>query len=99
MSALGAKADLPLSSFPRRRESSSNGCVHHGFAPTVYLLASRRNGTLYIGVTSNLLTRLHQHRERLLPGFTSKYGVKHLVWFEPHGTMEQAILPEKRIRK
>jgi len=54
------------------------------FAPTVYLLASRRRGTLYVGVTSNLLARIHQHRDELLPGFTSEYGVKQLVWLEQH---------------
>lgn len=69
------------------------------FAPTVYLLASRRNGTLYVGVTSNLIARLHQHREGSLPGFSRDYAVKRLVWFEPHATMEQAILREKRIKK
>ena len=67
--------------------------------PTVYLLASRRNGTLYIGVTSNIIRRIHQHREGLLPGFTRDYGVKRLVWIEQHATMEDAILREKRIKK
>lgn len=68
-------------------------------SPTVYLLASRRNGTLYVGVTSDLLARLHQHRNGLIEGFTSDYGVKRLVWFETHETMESAILREKRIKK
>ena len=67
--------------------------------PTVYLLASRRNGTLYAGVTSDLMGRIHKHREGLLPGFTRDYGVKRLVWFEPHATMEDAIVREKRIKK
>ncbi|OQW45116.1 MAG: endonuclease [Proteobacteria bacterium SG_bin5] len=67
--------------------------------PCVYLLASRRHGTLYIGVTSNLLARLHQHREGLIPGFTKTYAVHHLVWFEPHETMESAILREKALKK
>ena len=67
-------------------------------APMVYLLASGRNGTLYAGVTSDLLRRVYQHREGAM-GFTARYGVKRLVWFEPHGTMEQAILREKRIKK
>ena len=64
----------------------------------VYLLASGRNGTLYAGVTSDLLRRVYQHREGAM-GFTARYGVKRLVWFEPHGTMEQALLREKRIKK
>lgn len=66
--------------------------------PMVYLLASGRNGTLYAGVTSDLVQRVYQHREGTM-GFTARYGVKRLVWFEPHGTMEQAILREKRIKK
>ncbi|WP_257543131.1 GIY-YIG nuclease family protein [Sphingopyxis sp. DBS4] len=69
------------------------------FGPTVYLLASRRNGTLYTGVTSNLLQRIHQHREGLIPGFTREYEVKLLMWFEQHATMESAIQREKRIKK
>ena len=69
------------------------------FAPAVYLLASRRNGTLYVGVTSDLVSRIYQHRNGLLPGFTRDYGVKLLVWFEQHATMEEAILREKRIKK
>ena len=67
--------------------------------PTVYLLASRRNGTLYLGVTSDLAKRIHQHRNGLISGFTRDYGVKRLVWFERHDTMEQAILREKWIKK
>ena len=73
--------------------------MQRDFGPAVYLLASRRNGTLYVGVTSNLIARIHQHREGLLPGFTREYGVKMLVWFEQHATMESAILREKRIKK
>jgi len=69
------------------------------FLPTVYLLASRRNGTVYTGATSNLLQRIAQHRAGAFPGFTRKHGVKLLVWFEPHTTMESAILREKRIKK
>ena len=69
------------------------------FAPTVYVLASRRNGTLYVGVTSDLVARIYKHRHGLLPGFTREYGVKMLVWFERHPTMEAAIQREKRIKK
>jgi putative endonuclease len=69
------------------------------FAPAVYLLASRRNGTLYVGVTSNLPSRIFQHRSGLIPGFTREYGAKLLVWFEQHATMESAIIREKRIKK
>ncbi len=73
--------------------------MRRDFDPTVYLLASHRNGTLYIGVTSNLLQRLHQHRSGLIEGFTSDYGVKRLVWFEGGASMEEAIRREKQIKK
>lgn len=67
--------------------------------PIVYMLASRRNGTIYTGVTSNLIQRIAQHRQETLGGFSAKYDVKMLVWFEQHATMESAILREKRIKK
>ncbi len=73
--------------------------MHSEFAPSVYLLASRRNGTLYLGVTSDLPARIGKHRDSQLPGFTRDYGVRMLVWFERHATMEQAIVREKRIKK
>lgn len=69
------------------------------FQPTVYLLASRRNGTLYVGVTSDLIKRIGEHRDGLIDGFAKDYGVKRLVWFEQHATMDAAILREKRIKK
>ena len=67
--------------------------------PATYILASDRNGTLYIGVTSDLIGRVWQHREHVVEGFTSKYEVTRLVWYEMHGTMEEAITREKRIKK
>ncbi len=67
--------------------------------PAVYLLASKRNGTLYIGVTSNLVARTWQHREHLVEGFTHRYNVTRLVWYELHATMEAAILREKQLKK
>jgi putative endonuclease len=67
--------------------------------PCVYLLASQRNGTLYVGVTSNLVQRVWQHKEGVAEGFTKKYGVKTLVWFELHETMESAIAREKAIKE
>ena len=69
------------------------------FGPTTYILASHKNGTLYVGVTSNLMHRLYQHRSSLIDGFTSDYGVARLVWFETGGSMEAAIVREKRIKK
>ncbi|MDJ0978218.1 MAG: GIY-YIG nuclease family protein [Erythrobacter sp.] len=67
--------------------------------PTVYLLASQRNGTLYVGVTSDLISRITHHRNGTFRGFTAEYSVKRLVWFECHATMEAAILREKRIKR
>lgn len=67
--------------------------------PAVYLLASGRNGTLYTGVTSDLVQRIWQHREHQVEGFTKKYDATLLVWYEPHGTMESAINREKQIKK
>ncbi len=67
--------------------------------PCVYILASGKHGTLYIGVTSNLLGRLQQHREGLIKGFTSRYGVMRLVRYEMAETMEAAIGREKALKK
>lgn len=67
--------------------------------PCVYILASGRNGTLYTGVTSNLVQRVWQHRKGFVDGFTSRHNVHVLVWYEFHGTMESAITREKRIKK
>lgn len=67
--------------------------------PAVYMLASQRNGTLYIGVTSDLIQRVWQHKEGLVEGFTKAYGVKMLVWYEQHETMESAISKEKAMKK
>ena len=67
--------------------------------PAVYMLASGRNGTLYIGVTSDLVGRTWQHREHTVDGFTKKYGVTRLVWYELADTMEAAITREKQLKK
>jgi putative endonuclease len=65
----------------------------------VYILASRPYGTLYVGVTNDLLKRAHEHREGLIDGFTKHYGVKTLVYFESFGMITAAIHREKRIKK
>ena len=65
----------------------------------VYILASDRNGTLYIGVTSNVIQRVWQHQEKQVDGFTKKYDVQKLVWFEHHENAESAITREKQIKK
>ena len=67
--------------------------------PWVYILASRRNGTLYIGVTSDLVLRIWQHRSNAVAGFVRDYGVHRLVFAEFHHSMEAAILREKRLKK
>jgi len=66
--------------------------------PAVYIMASKRNGTLYTGVTSDLPKRAYEHREGIVPGFTKQYGCKALVWYEPHATMPDAILREKQLK-
>jgi putative endonuclease len=66
--------------------------------PCVYLLASKRNGTLYAGVTSNLVKRVWEHKQHTVDGFTRKYGVTLLVWYEMHETMDSAIRREKAIK-
>jgi putative endonuclease len=66
--------------------------------PCVYIMASRRNGTLYTGVTSNLAQRAWQHRDGKTPGFTQRYGCRLLVFFEHHLTMDEAIAREKQIK-
>jgi putative endonuclease len=65
----------------------------------VYILASRRNGTLYIGMTDNLVARVWQHREGVVPGFTKQYKVKLLVRYEQHETRESALLRERQMKK
>ncbi|MFI4920301.1 MAG: GIY-YIG nuclease family protein, partial [Gammaproteobacteria bacterium] len=67
--------------------------------PCAYILASDRNGTLYTGVTSNLAKRTWEHKNETTEGFTKKYSVHMLVWFEQHETMESAISREKAIKK
>jgi putative endonuclease len=66
--------------------------------PAVYIVASGFHGTIYTGVTSNLLQRIYQHREGFLRGFTARYGCKRLVWYETGGSMEGAIRREKQLK-
>ena len=66
--------------------------------PAVYILASQKNGTLYVGVTSDLLKRVWQHKQHLVEGFTKKYSVDRLVYFEQHDSMVSAIEREKKIK-
>jgi putative endonuclease len=68
-------------------------------SPCVYVLASHPNGTLYIGVTSNLYARMAQHAQKLIPGFTSQYNVTQLVYYEMHETLDRAIAREKQLKE
>ena len=68
-------------------------------SPYVYILTNNPKGTLYIGVTSNLVQRVWQHKNDLVEGFTKQYGVHRLVWYELHETMESAIAREKALKK
>ena len=72
--------------------------MHADFQPCAYIMASARHGTLYTGVTSHLIQRICQHRDGSFGGFTDRYGVKTLVWFELAGTMHAAITREKQIK-
>ncbi len=65
----------------------------------VYILASKRNGTLYIGMTDDLVKRIWQHRNEIIPGFTKRYGVKLLVWYEAHESRESAFARERQIKR
>jgi putative endonuclease len=67
--------------------------------PAVYILASRRNGTLYVGVTSNLVKRVWEHKNNMVEGFTKRYGVHQLVWYEVHDNIQSAIQREKRLKE
>ena len=66
--------------------------------PCDYMMANRRNGTIYTGVTGRPLERFYEHREGLVPGFSKQYGCKSLVWYEVHETMLSAITREKQIK-
>ena len=65
----------------------------------VYLLASKPYGTLYVGVTSDLVKRVYEHKSKAVPGFTARYGVATLVWFETHDSIEAAIRREKQLKE
>ena len=67
--------------------------------PAVYILASKRNGTLYTGVTSDITKRVWEHKNNMVEGFTKRYSIHRLVWYELHESMEAAILKEKRIKE
>ncbi|HEX2151213.1 MAG TPA: GIY-YIG nuclease family protein, partial [Stellaceae bacterium] len=65
----------------------------------VYMLASRSHGTLYVGMANDLVKRVWEHKSKAVPGFTAKYAVGRLVWYEPHEILESALLREKQIKE
>jgi putative endonuclease len=65
----------------------------------LYIVASKRNGTLYIGVTGDLIKRIYEHKQNVVDGFTKKYNIHNLVYYETYGDIEEAILREKQIKK
>jgi putative endonuclease len=67
--------------------------------PAVYILASKKNGTLYIGVTSDLVKRIWEHKNNMVEGFTKRYSIHQLVWYELHDSMPSAIEREKRLKE
>ena len=71
----------------------------HAHLYFVYILASQRNGTLYVGVTNDLIRRIGEHKQGLAPGFTAEHGVTLLVWFEGHRYVDQANMREQRIKR
>ena len=90
-------SEAKQSSADRDAPQSLNGTVAMK-QPAVYIMTSQRNGTLYVGVTSDLPRRVYQHREGLVPGFTTRYACKQLVWYELHDSMAGAITREKQIK-
>lgn len=67
-------------------------------SPCAYIMASRRNGTLYVGVTADLARRAYEHRNGLIDGFTLRYGCERLVWYEPYDRIDEAIAREKQLK-
>ncbi|MEQ1523315.1 MAG: GIY-YIG nuclease family protein [Aestuariivirga sp.] len=94
----GSSATLPKFR-PLPGVTDKGTSLHEQKNPAVYILASRRNGTLYIGVTSDLCNRIAQHRDGTISGFTKTYDVKILVWFQDFNSMEEAIKREKQLKE
>jgi putative endonuclease len=73
--------------------------LHQTNRPCVYILANRRNGTIYVGVTTDLVKRIYEHKNELFGGFTKEYGIKQLVWYETHDDLYAARARERAIKK
>jgi putative endonuclease len=95
----GSTARAADKSIPASAGMTAVYMIGNGKPFFVYLLASGVRGTLYVGVTSNLLQRVWQHKNKELPGFTARYGVDRLVWYEMHASAEAAITREKQIKE
>src|SRR4029079_13661268 len=89
-----SSASTILRSSPRRRGPRATVMAFY-----VYMLASQRNGTLYIGMTDNLIHRVWMHKNEVVPGFTKQYEVKILVWYEQHETRASALMRERQMKK
>lgn len=87
-----------LTRHPEYAEASYKSEDNSKMQPAVYILASKKNGTIYIGVTSDLIKRIWEHKNDLIKGFTRQYHVHILVWYELHQTMESAITREKNLK-
>jgi putative endonuclease len=98
-SSYGISAIPTARHFRRDDESGWNTAMREEKVPAVYILASKRHGTLYIGVTSDLCSRVAAHKQGSIPGFTQKYDVKMLVWYEFAGSMEDTIGREKQLKE
>ena len=83
---------------PRLPDLKATGNSNNTKQPAIYIAASQRNGTLYVGVTSDLVRRMSQHRTGAIPGFATRYGCRSLVYFELHADMTNAIAREKQIK-
>ena len=93
---IASEARQAMAPVPFRPHSHCN--TQYPMQPAVYILAGQPRGTLYVGVTSNLIQRVWQHKNNLAEGFTRKYGVHSLVYFELHATMYDAIHREKQLK-
>jgi putative endonuclease len=100
MNTGGAYTAWPVFMDSGLRPSAGPGMTVEGNLPFyVYILASRRHGTLYLGVTRNLVRRVYEHKTKAAPGFTKRYNVDRLVWFEIHDEVLPAIAREKELKK
>ena len=96
-----SSSGLTRGSIPLKHQMTSRGSLPKLSCMSyfVYMLASQKNGTLYVGVTNDLIRRVHEHKSKTVPGFTSRYVVDRLVWFDHTDSVESAISAEKRLKR